>query len=180
MKLAKGSAVEKPPLEKRPPPEYNYNDDETDLTAGFAKLNLSRGSSTTLPSADECIAHLKLLEAFSRLRESIGCQDGLYGLSNNLIAESAEPALKSQLLAQMREKRWAMFVTIATMRFESWWNKISENRMLPGYEQESAAFRHYPEVAKPLKFTAESLPPLGAYRCSRAPSESRANLVEML
>ena len=160
MKSADGTAASAPPPKASPPPEYT-EDAGPDITASFAQLNLSQSSEA--PSSDECIAHLKLLEAFSQLREDIGCCDGLYGLSNSLVAEDTEPELKSQLFAKMREKRWAIYVTIAAMRFEAWWRTMPSinGSMLTGVQYTAPGFKGAANTAVPLNFRREHLPPLG-------------------
>ena len=159
MKTADGSAATEPPSKASEAPQYE--DSPPDITAGFASLNLSPSSKT--PTPDECIAHLKLLEAFSQLREDIGCRDGLYGLYNDLV-DTTDEALESQLLAKMREKRWAIYVTIAVMRFEAWWHKISITNILTGVDLASAGFSNLPAAANPLQLSTDQLPPLGQYR----------------
>ena len=158
MKTADGSAATAPPpKEVEAPP---YEELPPDITAGFASLNLSPPSKT--PTPDECIAHLKLLEAFSQLREDIGCGDGLYGLYDDLV-EPGDEVLRSQLLAKMREKRWAIYVTIAVARFEAWWLKISNANMLTGRELASSSFTSLPTTASPLQLSMNQLPPLGQF-----------------
>jgi hypothetical protein len=58
-----------------------------DMTAGFRKLNLSN-SGDGFPTKTECVAHLKLLECFYRLKQSIGACDGLFEIENKLVTES--------------------------------------------------------------------------------------------
>lgn len=70
-----------------------------------------------IPTPAECIAHLKLLHAFAKLRHTIGNCDDLYGIS--IETHDAE------LAERLREKRWSVFVTRAVARFEKWWENLS-------------------------------------------------------
>jgi hypothetical protein len=81
---------------------------------------------------DQCIAHLKLLEAFNQLREDVGNTDHLFGIESPPSTGKVEKSEKTPLvhgvdlnaLAQVRvrEKRWAVFVARAVDRFEQWWD----------------------------------------------------------
>jgi hypothetical protein len=80
-------------------------------------------------SADQCIAHLKLLEAFNQLREDVGQTENLFGIASPAFKEeettnSRQHAQSPQALAHVRvcEKRWAVFVTRAVDRFERWYD----------------------------------------------------------
>ena len=160
MKAAEGSAAgPKPPEKGSPPPSYAEDESPPNITAGFANLDLSSPDTKTA-NIEQCIAHLKLLEAFSRLREDIGCRDGLYGLYNDLVSDSLGEATKSQLLAKMREKRWAIYVTAASMRFEAWWMKVSPVQMLKGSDVASPSFSHVARNARPDHLFPANLPPL--------------------
>ena len=107
----------------QPPPDYNEDNqiDPPDITAGFNNLSLNSANSDT-PQVDQCIAHLKVLECFYRLRQKIGSTDGLFGIENNfaldkgLSSEDKTP----EVLAKFAEKRWAVYVSRAVERFEKW------------------------------------------------------------
>jgi hypothetical protein len=80
-------------------------------------------------SADQCTAHLKLLEAFNQLREDIGQTENLFGIESPTFNESENPdprqhAQSPQALAKIRvaEKRWAVYVARAVDRFERWYD----------------------------------------------------------
>ncbi|KAG8525652.1 uncharacterized protein KY384_000412 [Bacidia gigantensis] len=107
MKGSKLQAPETPP----PPPPYEAHA-RPDLNAAFSRLNLQ--AKTSRPSPDECLAHLKLLEAFHRLRQSIAFGSGLFGIKDD------GPDWQ---LAQRREKRWAVYVARAAYRFGRWWSQ---------------------------------------------------------
>ena len=134
-------------------------DSPPDITAAFSSLNLS--GAPQLPSADQCIAHLKLLEAFSQLREDIGCRDGLYGLFDHLVSESLDEATRSQLLARMREKRWAIFVNVAAARFETWWLNMTSTNMMIGSRYAPSSEGDRLQKTAPMQFSVDDLPPLG-------------------
>lgn len=79
---------------------------------------------------DQCIAHLKLLEAFYQLREDIGNTENLFGISSPVLGEKTsqnKPQANGQdahALAEIRvrEKRWAVYVARAVDRFAQWWD----------------------------------------------------------
>ncbi|GAB1743187.1 hypothetical protein NU219Hw_g9043t1 [Hortaea werneckii] len=71
-----------------PPSGYDaeHRLDPPDPTAGFSNLGLdNEDEKYNFPTSDETIAHLKLLECFYRLRQTIGSTDGLFGISNSLV-----------------------------------------------------------------------------------------------
>lgn len=107
------------PLEQEPPPTYSAN--PSDLTAAFSNLTIDRESPT--PTADQCIAHLKLLEAFHHLREDVATTDGLFGINDSLVSADEPEKRQSEILRRIREKRWAVYVARAASRFEKWWQQ---------------------------------------------------------
>lgn len=115
------------------PPSYqgqdHYDREDSipppDITAGFSNLSVSP-SGDGFPTKTECIAHLKVLECFYRLKQSIAAHDGLFGIDNALV--TGAPVLQNdktpELLAKLGEKRWAIYVQQAVDRFEAWWKAI--------------------------------------------------------
>jgi len=67
-----------PPLNNSPLPSYavkNPIEGTLDITAAFSNLNLARPhDKLQKPTANQCLAHLKLLEAFHQLRQDIALQ----------------------------------------------------------------------------------------------------------
>lgn len=129
-------------------------------------------------SGDECIAHLKLLEVFSDLREVISHRDGLWGLwdsqaigtvKTESLSQLAETQLKN--LVKIRERRWAIYVSRAVDRFESWFFKIWPSNVWPTPSGELTAtylvehqdsMSETPTRASRLsEWKAEYLPPVG-------------------
>lgn len=108
--------------EQEPPPAYSLH--SSDLTAAFSNLTLKPADSN--PTPDQCIAHLKLLEAFHQLREDVATTDGLFGINDSLTPADEADARRINILRQIREKRWAVYVTRAVMRFEKWWQMSIE------------------------------------------------------
>ena len=141
----------------------SYSSIPPDITAAFSNLRL--GQSASIPTVDECIAHLKLLEAFSQLRDDIGTTDGLYGLYDNFIEPAALRTKKEcvELLAAMREKRWAIYVTNAVQRFEIYWKVCiqADARMLDQVDLDREDIEYIADRGTPLTFTTDNLPPLG-------------------
>ena len=167
MGLLRSSTKDVPPTPpekatESPPPGYgDANGSEPDVTAGFAKLNLDNGADT--PSVDECIAHLKFLEALNQLREDIATQDGLYGIYDSLVPADTSDQTKSQYLAKIREKRWAVFVTIAVKRFEAYFQTLEPgSHMTTIDEMKSATYtRILASGGGKHAWTVDNLPPLG-------------------
>lgn len=161
------------PKQESPPPSYNAN--PRDLTAAFSDLRLDRSS--PIPTANQCEAHLKLLGAFYRLREDIGTNNGLYGLSDDL-ADAAASSGRQQILMKICEKRWAVYVARAASRFERWWNVCIEpgSRMLQ--QDDLAPTGSFGSIATgvgPLSITKDNLPPLGKLCPSFEPSTEPPN-----
>ena len=101
------------------------------------------------PTADECLAHLKFLFAVHALKEDIGYTDGVFGLYDALAAvpddvvniplnlpdKQGPPATDDERyrarLAQVREKRWALYVARAADRYEAWWAAVTATNRRP-------------------------------------------------
>lgn len=104
--------------ETSPPPVYSNN--PPDVTAAFSTLRLN-GTTEQGPSADQCIAHLKLLECLHELRETVATTDGLYGINDAVIPSGLDQSTHASMLTKIREKRWSIYVAQAAKRFELWW-----------------------------------------------------------
>jgi hypothetical protein len=153
-----------------PPPEYT----ERDVTADLANLNLS---ATGSPTTDQCIAHLKLLEAFHALRQAVSKTDGLFGIHDELASRSA--GRYEEELLKVYEKRWAIYVARAADRFQSWWEQCVpssfKNQAKPRLAQRDLAgnggveFPNYSKGGVPIEFTADNLPPLGTFYATSTP-----------
>ena len=125
-----------PPGYAEGPPDYDQENvlDPPDVTAGFSNLNLSQDSGK-LPQVDQCIAHLKVLECFYRLRQKIGSTDGLFGIDNSIVLDQGVPSSDKtpEALAKLAEKRWAIYASRAAERFETWSASINPaERMIRG------------------------------------------------
>ena len=171
MGLLKHSSRDSPPEPSgrtpEPPPAYSEGA-ESDVTAGFAKLSLKETGE--VPSIDECIAHLKLLEAINQLREDVATQDGLYGIKDSFVPENVSEQTRSQTLAKIREKRWAVYVTIAVKRFETYFQTIQPNsRMMDIKTMKSPEYGlitdtgGVPGPNGKFEWVVDNLPPLGWY-----------------
>nr|POE65285.1 glycine-rich domain-containing protein 2 [Quercus suber] len=107
-------------------PDYDHEHalPPPDITAGFNNLTLGSSTKDDVPTPDECVAHLKLLECFYRLKQKIGSSDGLFGIRNELAHDYAQDANRQdktpELLSKLAEKRWAIYVTRAVDRFATW------------------------------------------------------------
>ena len=149
-----------------PPPSYSadtHHEPPIDISSSFANLNLNQNSiPAQKPTPDQCLAHLKLLEAFHSLREDISQQDGLFGISDDFATADTEQE-RAQLLAKIREKRWQVYVSKASKRFEAWW----ENCIMPNAQRQTQSavmtVTRSPWTGKSLKFERGYLPPLGKH-----------------
>ena len=85
MSSSDDSASSHAPSYQEPPPDYDGENviPPPDLTAGFSNLNIGANTGSQ-PSELQCIAHLKVLECFYRLRQSVGSTDGLFGIENKV------------------------------------------------------------------------------------------------
>lgn len=156
-----------PPHNSPPPPAYAQDDPNLhvpDITAAFSHLNLAPSAK---PTPDLCIAHLKFLEAFHQLREDIACQDGLFGISDAFADAAQSDPERAKLLAKIREKRWQVYVTKASKRFERWWvtcvEPNEEKDRLLGQSKMPSIFKKSPEHGAQLEWSKDDLPPLGQY-----------------
>jgi hypothetical protein len=122
-----------------PPPGYEVDDDVAppDYTAGFTNLSLSDAPSSGVPSVHETIAHLKILECFSRLRQTVASTDGLFGIENAIITDIARASSRANsekaddLLPKLAEKRWAVYVSRAVDRFHAWISAVVPSVTMP-------------------------------------------------
>lgn len=112
-------------------------------------------------TTDQCIVHLKFLAVLADLRDNISTNDGLFGLSD---AEAEKfPLSKDEVLARIREKRWAIYTARAVDRFYAWWqNCIPRGDFAPTLQ--SVQRDTYGRVVHPLSrmtWSPDKLPPLG-------------------
>lgn len=153
-----------------PPPDYIEN-----LTAAFTNLSIPPTTQNpSFPTEPYAISHLKLLHAFSALKEEVGFTDGLFGIFDS--QASGEGVVKNdvqvdrmsiqqgQSLAMIREKRWALYVARATERFAVYWTKIlckTGSGRLQQMDMLQGSFEAFPQIGKPIYWTRDMLPPLG-------------------
>ena len=172
MVASKSVAVEKHGLptslnDSPPPPAYALGDvtsNVPDITAAFSNLNLTFSAK---PTPDICIAHLKLLEAFHQLREDVAFEDGRFGIKDSFADARESDQERTEVLAKIREKRWQVYVTKASKRFERWWVTCVEpneerNRLL-SQSKIPECFEQSPDVGERLEWRKDHLPPLGKY-----------------
>ncbi|KAM0796411.1 hypothetical protein BDR22DRAFT_893265 [Usnea florida] len=146
-----------------PPPSYSASTSQEppiDICSAFANLNLNQNATPAQkPTPDQCLAHLKLLEAFHSLREDISQQDGLFGISDDFATADTEQE-RAQLLAKIREKRWQVYVSKASKRFEAWW----ETCIMPNAQRQTQSavmtVTRRPWTGRTVKFERVDLPPL--------------------
>ncbi|KAK3676397.1 hypothetical protein LTR78_003673 [Recurvomyces mirabilis] len=150
------------------PPEYDQDNvlDPPDMTAGFANLKLSSKNKDGVPTIDECAAHLKLLECFYRLKQSIGSRDGIYGISDSVVTQHIASGDKAnELLAKLAEKRWAIYLHQAVDRFDAWLHALMPDAKPITYTEyqttaENGSLCHPSPANPPFVLEQEHLPPV--------------------
>ena len=163
-----------------PPPEYRQQADEVqdydrdnvlqppDISAGFANLTIDPKSATSkTPTPEQCIAHLKLLECFYRLRQKVGSTDGLFGLNDSIVLDKGLAASDStpEVLAKLSEKRWAIYVSRAVDRFATWADMLLPNNEMIKRERleregNNGTLCDPNSKTPPLDFKREYMPPV--------------------
>lgn len=104
---------------------------EPDIAWAFSNLKIKE-SANGFPTPEATLGHLKLLEAFYALKDEVAYTDGAFGLfdcrapgtEESVAGDQPATIKRLEALAQIREKRWALYVTRAADRFESWWTKV--------------------------------------------------------
>lgn len=114
-----------------------------------------------------CLAHLKLLAAFEALKEDIGYADGLWEIFDSRVITPQGDAVQEDLdpkqaLSQLREKRWALYVTRAVDRYEAWWNTMVGEPLTENHMQDPASANYVKFVNSHDAMKWGVLPPLGA------------------
>jgi len=169
--MPRNSIVE---VDVKAPPTYTetaLDEIPPDLSVRLDNLNLD--TAAEVPTPDQCIAHLKLLEAFQQLREDVANQEGLFGIAgppNDRELTRNTPLQQDDARLRVREKRWAVYVARAVDRFIKWWDlcvsntmrgqpcgKLTCNDLMTRSDLENVAFVE----KQPQSFTADNLPPLG-------------------
>jgi len=147
----------------------------SDLTAAFSNLRLS-SNEKPIPDPGECIAHLKLLESFYRLRQTIGSSDGLFGLldPDHQVTEGTKYEKNkddfNKVRAVFSEKRWQVYLSRAVKRFECWRNALEPNYdylRLRDLKTSKLVDAVKTALAKAPLVHAGNLPPIGKISCLR-------------
>ncbi|KKY26810.1 hypothetical protein UCDDS831_g01089 [Diplodia seriata] len=131
-----------------PPPAYGEQQTDgpsneapalpSDFTSRLQSLNIDPLRRQGVPAPDECIVHLKLLEAFYNLRQDVETSEGIFDIAtptppteapkyektapdqeNEPEDGTVDEELKYKI-KQVREKRWAVYVSRAVERYEQW------------------------------------------------------------
>ncbi|KAF2495462.1 hypothetical protein BU16DRAFT_460912 [Lophium mytilinum] len=111
-----GSRPEPPP--PADPPVYSDAAESSNFQ--FEALDFTP-SPLEIPTAAECIAHLRLLNVFHRLRYEVGNVEGLFGIDEPSAIDGPDRIRNAEWI---KEKRWAIYVTRAVDRFEKWWGSL--------------------------------------------------------
>jgi len=156
-----------PPAYVTDAPPYSKEDIESppNLTAGFSNLRISADDS---PNREQCIAHLKLLECFYRLRQNISSKDGLFGIYNQALtsANGNRQCDDPHALSLLGEKRWAVYVSKAVDRFERWRDAVAprQQRLMSADTNKGGLLETLVStktVYKTISFSTDNLPPVG-------------------
>jgi hypothetical protein len=144
------------------PPGYSEQHANT-LATTSGTLNLISDATKT-PQADACLAHLRLLYAFERLKSETGYQDGLWDIWDSR-AGGPTASNAADILVKLREKRWAVYVARAVDRYEAWWKSfvpqmLKEKETMAGEGADQQRYEGFTEN-KPTIWNEEMLPPLG-------------------
>ncbi|KAI4735106.1 hypothetical protein E4T50_14377 [Aureobasidium sp. EXF-12298] len=157
-----------------PPPTYEEAERQQhnvqhppDAANSFAQLD------PDLPSPEDGIAHLKLLECFYRLKQKIASTDGLFDISSDILGKTsqntppqkdAQDDKKNMMLTLLAEKRWQVYVSRAVDRFAKWRYSLESDadyytlHQAVTSEGDILADRVKPEKADPFPFDAANLP----------------------
>lgn len=174
----KEAAVTVEPVQKSPsPPPPTY--EEASRPEQHAQHTSQIANDTVqlspdLPSPGDCVAHLKLLESFYRLRQNIASTNGLFGISSDIADDLDQKApvtdthkdKNNEIITLLAEKRWQVYVSRAAERFSRWRFSLEPNAdyytlaKAISSKGEILAERVNSETAKPFSFDAENLPPI--------------------
>ncbi|TEA13203.1 hypothetical protein C8034_v003071 [Colletotrichum sidae] len=142
--------------------------DVVDLTATFSSLRFETQKD---PDVDSCLAHLKLLYAIQTLKEEVGYTDGLWNLWDSRAgplpdSEKAASSKESEdrvkdVLAKIREKRWAVYLARAVDRYETWWKALSPYRLREeDMKRDDEKYATFADGGADFPWTLDVLPPL--------------------
>ena len=115
-----------------------------------------------LPTVDDNLTHLKLLECFNKLRRAISFSTNLFGIRDDFVPANVEGATRNETLARIREKRWAIYVAKAVLRFQAWWTTVeARSKMLTESDMEKETYATITSNSKPMYLGVDNLPPIG-------------------
>lgn len=149
------------------PPAYNVLEGSTSIEAAEAALpsalsTLALLPPSSTPNVDTCLAHLKLLYVFEKLKVRIGMTNGLWDIWDSRAYNAGSDAARDpkDVLALLREKRWALYVARAVGRYEAWWSifvpdMLTDSDMVEGKEK----YLNFTE-SQPTIWREDMLPPL--------------------
>jgi hypothetical protein len=164
--VRQGTEDEALPLYSRDgvPRDSGDKDGDGELNEQASRLRLDHSNQEVIPDVVSCLTHLKLLRAFEQLKQKIGYTDGLWDIWDS------RSQGKIEILAKLREKRWAVYVARAVDRYEAWWKSfvpdmLTEKDMLKGESKgaRSANFQSFTSAHEPLRWSKEILPPPGEF-----------------
>ncbi|KAJ5240596.1 uncharacterized protein N7469_002187 [Penicillium citrinum] len=140
----------------QPPPPYSALNENGigDTSASLNDLSqVNSITSTNNVTAQESVAHLKLISAIASLRDSVRKTDNLFGICDNDARGFSEPRKQAQAASCVQEKRWAVYVARAVERFTTWWETT-----VPSPETIEISSPDTPETN--VLWSVDMLPPL--------------------
>ena len=157
------------------PPAYEQTGSSFNQASRLGNADISElHVRSRLPNTSQGICHLKLLFAFSKLKEHITNLDGLFDIFNlpdDQPADDFEDLKHSRALLRIRirEKRWAVYVARAAYRFERWWSAMraqNQAEQLKFEDMRGHNSKYVESVKKDVKDSVGSwmngmMPPLG-------------------
>ncbi|KAI1880428.1 hypothetical protein JX265_002049 [Neoarthrinium moseri] len=168
--MTKGEDSKRSVPDDEVPPAYrdaverpNQEQYEQDSKSAVHEESNSSGFSSAWPEAhptvDTCLVHLKLLRAFEQLKSKIGYTDGLWEIWDSRALGNVE------VLAKLREKRWALYVARAVDRYQAWWKSfvpdmLTEKDILKrSPEGNPSRYAQFAAAHEPMRWTKDILPP---------------------
>ncbi|KAJ5814832.1 hypothetical protein N7474_006609 [Penicillium riverlandense] len=109
---------------------------------------------------DQCVAYIKFITALGRLRMNIASQDGIFGLWDE---DTAQFGNSNEVLARIREKRWAVYTARAVDRYTKWWDAClpTANPMPTMADMRKSTFGRILRPDNEVVWLEKYLPPLG-------------------
>ncbi|KAL8243590.1 hypothetical protein R6Q59_009848 [Mikania micrantha] len=140
---------------------------DVEIPPSYDEATLPEITEPHLPSPSNISAHLKLLFAFSKLKENVFNNSTLFGFDDRWIPTEGPRCTENTIKAcqALREKRWDVYVRRAVMRFESWWEQMRDQQndqkvTVKDIYLNRPSMVHIEDDKRPQPWTVDKLPPL--------------------